>query len=342
MTIERDNIIENANKLNEMYLQAQEDAINARALNARLTDENIALTEALAICEGGTPPPPVHIMRLGATTGEPMGSGMSPQMCIDAWQNGATSRPEYGVIPHGPLGCRRVFSRYGFAPAPVNMQLDFNVRDSCMSFKGSTIDVTAVNAFLDSLPDDGFRRYVTWQHEAERPDKGNTPAWFKAGIAKFGAIVDTWNEFHPRKQPVIKTIVNMSWLDRDPDLNSSTQDWWPDIDLSTWVLGLDPYDEGGKPFDQQSLQALVTPTLKTWFARGGKRWFVAEYGTKRTGQAGADAIRTNLQWAFDNGCEQFMWFQSYVGTKGPWWLNDPTSVREWAGQAARFNAVPIG
>lgn len=295
------------------------------------------LQQALADCQGSHPPIG-NIMKVGASVASPPTLNWTRQQCIDRWTTGY-AQSDYGMVPHGPLGIRRVYSDGSFGSADANMKLDFNTRDSVISFKGEAPTQSQMTSFLNSLLFDKRHRYIVWQSEAENPTKKNTPAWFKAGCTQTFQLIDEWLNLpaNVRFKPYIhKMIINMSWLDRDPDPKTSTQQWWPDIPLTDITLGLDPYN---KKTSTVPISDLVTPTLKTWFARGGKMWGITEHGTHVSGAAGAVEVKSDLQWCYDNGASMFCWYHSSGGTDGPWWLSDPAMVAVWASEAARYNAM---
>lgn len=273
-----------------------------------------ALADRIAELEATQPPPPParRPMLIGAAV-DPK-SGQTKEQAIAGWPTA-----------HGPLLVRRAFSGSGFAGAAVRQAAfapDTGVRARVTTFKGAASEFTP--AALDSIPNDGFVTYLGWQHEGERGDKGNAPAVIRAGHNQIIGVLDEWRRKTGRAD-VWYCPIYMGWFERDTDPTTNTPEWWPTVDLTNVVLGLDPYDPNGK----KQLAELVTPTLDLWRARGGRRWLIAEVGTKRTGTDGAAWVRTGLAWAEVEGCEAVCWFHANVGKDAPWWLDDPQTAAAW-------------
>lgn len=207
--------------------------------------------------------------------------------------------------------------------------LDAGVRSSVISWKGEMTDAE-LRRFLESIPDDGFTRWVIWQHEPENDGGQMTPAFFRARQARLLAA----HRAIGAPSRIVPTVNVMGWLERDSDrpVPTSSATWFPD-EPAAWCLGINPYDEG-----RLELRAGLEPTLKLWRAAGGVRWSVPEFSTRRTGPQAARWITEGLGWAASEGADFACWFDH--GGKEPeaggWYLRNtgPEGIAAFAAHIA--------
>jgi hypothetical protein len=209
-------------------------------------------------------------------------------------------------------------------PDTPEFAVDTGVRHRFISVKGSpSSDDWAT--FLASVPADGFHTWVTINHEPENDGDDLTPELFREKLAVMLQEIRATgrSDIHPG-------VVLMTWLERDDDPNTSSTVWFPD-EPEAFTLGLDPYDTCGcRPFPE-----LVEPTLALWRQAGGVDWAITETGTKQTGDAGAVWIDGMFDFCrADVDCLGPMWFHAAVGSRGPWWLDDPTMQAAFGAQVA--------
>jgi hypothetical protein len=254
------------------------------------------------------------------------GAAVQPVMVGGTMQTWSQATSALETLIQQPIAIARRFSP-DFPrtfPETPEFAVDTGVRHRFISVKGSP-SLDDWERFLDSVPADGFHTWVTINHEPENDGDGLTPELFREKLAlMLEAIRATGrSDVHP-------AFVLMTWLERDDDPSTSSTVWFPD-EPAAFTLGLDPYDTCGcRPFPE-----LVEPTLALWRQAGGVDWAITETGTKQTGDAGATWIDGMFDYCrADVDCLGPMWFHAAVGSRGPWWLDDPTMQAAYGAQVA--------
>lgn len=217
---------------------------------------------------------------------------------------------------------RRFYSSFPSSfTQPPSWSQDIGKRHRFVSVKGDPTLTQWVN-LLNTFPDDGFDTWVTINHEPENDGGSMTPTVFKARLRVMHQAIGMVgrDDIHP-------AFVLMSWAERDGNQATSSALWFPDPDIiGDFTLGLDPYD----PNSRSTYPVLVDPTLALWDAAGGGDYMITEVGTKRTGADGVAWIRgMGDHCRADADCRALMWFHSFVGDQGPWYLNDPAMQKAY-------------
>lgn len=213
-------------------------------------------------------------------------------------------------------------------------------RTIAITFNDKTLTGLAgrINTFLNSVPkaqmQGKLRLYITNVHEPERGDKGNTAAACREWTKQTILAIRAWRTAHPDCPNVWCNPNYMTWFERDAlSAATSTRDWWPkDVDLSDVVLGVDPYD----PTASREITYLMAETVRLWRLDGGKRYFLNEVNTKRTGTNGRDWWNRTFTYLDADGCEGVLLFlHASAGKDAPWTI-DAMSAAAWdAGIKAR-------
>lgn len=267
--------------------------------------QQIADLEAqLAGGGGGDNPPPPEPMLVGTAV---------TKTTTESWDT-ATTRFEQMVGKPITIARRFLGGPFTNWASIPQFAVDTGKRSSVVSFKGDPTDVQLVAA-IQSIPVDGFTRWLVWNHEPENDGAPMTPAYFRGRQAR---LLAAWRAAGSPTH-VKPMIVLMTWLERDGNASTSSAQWFPD-EPAAWTLGLDPYDIPGT----MSLEKLTKPTVDLWRAAGGHDWLIAETGTHTTPGATAAAwITTGFDWARSYGAKAVCWFDSGVGANaGPngWFL----------------------
>lgn len=215
-------------------------------------------------------------------------------------------------------GARRWFDTNQIDSTSLRTQLAFDAgRVRAYSFKATAtyLNDSHLELIRAANAADGFPTYLCLQHEAERPDKGNTPAAMRAQFDTWITKIRTYCQriapHAPTSLGIVPTVIYMSYLERDRSAATSTGDWFPTVDIGGDIpvcLGLDPYDQGN-----QELRELYTPTLDLWRAGGGTLWAITETGSHRLDDTDrARWITEGFRDAYDDGCLFITWFQNNV------------------------------
>lgn len=281
----------------------------------RISNEELGVIAAAWVSYA--PPPP--------TPGDMLVGASVAKTSSQTWTQ-ATSAFET-MIGEGCTVMRRFTTgKPGLWSSKSQFTVDNGIRDSIVSFKGDPTQAE-IEAFFNSIPNDGFTRYVAMNHEVENDGGTHTPAWFKGRQDVFmDAYIAVGSPAYIRP-----TVIYMFYLEHDGDSGTSTADFFPNGDLTDWVMGLDPYDTNGV----RTMQYLVEPTLDLWRAAGGVEWLIAETGTQRQiddGDAAGEAwIEESCDWLRSEGCIAVCWWNE---TKAYDWRMDdyPLMLAAWGAE----------
>lgn len=272
--------------------------------------------------------PPAAGMFIGATVDPRNGNTIEQE--IDDFE-AALGVPKMDIIRRFDGSDPMPTSFYNAGNHGDDFQNDENVRHRAISVKGEPTQAE-LETFIATIPDDGYTTWLIVHHEPENDiaegKLTHDEAWFQGMLDNLhGAWIAEGAPSH-----VVPSLCLMTWLERDSNPSTSSADWFPrSAIIDDFTLWLDPYD----PNAIRTLQFLTEATVDLWEANGGGPWGIAETGTKRTGQDGADWITEGCAWARGRGAVGWCWFHSSVGNDGPWWLDDAT-------MAAALGAEVVG
>lgn len=183
----------------------------------------------------------------------------------------------------------------------------------------------ALSAWLDSIPKDGYLKYLSIRHEP-KPDL--TGAQFKAIFDPFAAAI-----FAKNRADLIPTAIFRGWGDFDDPSVTDIETYFP-ADKRV-VMGFDPYNWWSPvaPYTNKanrSVQDLCKNFVPKIKAAGFTKWGIAELACQKT-RADADKIAfwtEGLAWLRTQpDCVYVAMFNSDVGDQGDYVASTP--LAQW-------------